>query len=424
MSQWGANGYAQKGYDYRRILAHYYENTNLSRRSPTPVRVLLQANRPSIAFRGAIRAGDRGLAPGSYYTATREGGSVVLKSDSGRRLATYPGLMGVRGGDSLRLLRRSDNGVTDGLYRGSLEIRTAAGPGLNAINVVGSEDYLQGVVPAESPPIWPPAALQAQAVAARSYAFSTSVGGNGFDHYADTRSQMYRGVTAETAATNAAVAATSGEVLTYGGAVITTFFFSTSGGYTENVENVFSGSDPKPWLKGVRDPFDGGSPYHRWGPYQWTRTLLQARLGNLVKGRFRSLRVLQRGVSPRIVKAQVIGTRGRTTVTGSRLRSALDLRDSWLYVRRVSTGAAPAEARTSSGTRDLASIGGTIEPAAGRFVELQQLKSGRWTHVADVPLFRKGENGTYSFHVSKKGSYRVRSGWAKGPVISVAPHRR
>ena len=113
-----------------------------------------------------------------------------------------------------------------------------------AINAVGLEQYLRGVVAAESPSNWPAAALQAQAVAARTYAITTSAGGSlGFDQYADTRSQMYRGVASETPSTNAAVNATAGEVVTYGGKPVVTYFFSTSGGRTENVEESVLGND-------------------------------------------------------------------------------------------------------------------------------------------------------------------------------------
>ena len=95
--------------------------------------------------------------------------------------------------------------------------------------------------PSESPSSWPAAALQAQAVVARSYALASNVNGKGFNQYADTRSQVYRGYLGEAPSTTAAVAATAGQVVTYAGAVATTFFFSTSGGYTENIENAFVG---------------------------------------------------------------------------------------------------------------------------------------------------------------------------------------
>ena len=80
---------------------------------------------------------------------------------------------------------------------------------------------------------------------ARSYALASNVNGKGFNQYADTRSQVYRGYLGETPSTNAAVAATAGQVVTYGGDVATTFFFSTSGGYTENIENAFVGAQPR-----------------------------------------------------------------------------------------------------------------------------------------------------------------------------------
>ena len=96
-------------------------------------------------------------------------------------------------------------------------------------------------------------------------------GADGFTQYADTRSQVYEGVAGETAATDAAVAATRGEVVTYGGRPVATYFFSTSGGQTENVENSFLGAGREPWLKSVDDPYDSASPKHRWGPLRFSR---------------------------------------------------------------------------------------------------------------------------------------------------------
>ena len=125
---------------------------------------------------------------------------------------------------------------------------------------------MRGVVGDESPPSWPLEALKAQAVAARTYALTTMKPTAGFDVYPDTRSQVYGGVAAEEASTDAAVAQTSGEVVTYNGQPVVTYFFSTSGGRTENVENTPLGNEPRPWLKSVDDPYDTMSPRHRWGP--------------------------------------------------------------------------------------------------------------------------------------------------------------
>ena len=98
-------------------------------------------------------------------------------------------------------------------YRGALRVIEGAS-GLDAVNVLALEDYLRGVVPSEVPSSWRPAALEAQAVAARGYALATAQPvGTLFDEYADTRSQAYAGMQAETPQTDAAIAATSGLVL-------------------------------------------------------------------------------------------------------------------------------------------------------------------------------------------------------------------
>jgi stage II sporulation protein D len=423
LSQWGTYGYAQHGFSYRQILAHYFKNTQLGVADPSLVRVLLQPNRSTISFTGATRAGDQKLNEASTYKATRDGANVVLRDPDGKPLRIYAGYLPVSGGSTIRLFGNADNGVRSGLYRGSLAIQTAVGSGLNAINTLPVEQYLLGVVPAESPPIWPAAALQAQAVAARSYALATNKYSGQFDQFADTRSQMYRGFTGETAATNNAVGSTSGQVLTYGGQVVVTYFFSTSGGKTENVENIFSGSSPKPWLRGVNDPYDGASPYHRWGPYTWSRHLIESRLGSFVQGRFKGVDVLERGVSPRIVKARVRGSRGNKIVSGPQLRIRLGLRDSWFSLRRVSMKKRNAEARTSSGERKLTAIYGTVSPVSGRFLLLQRRAGDKWAGVAEVPLEIHRGHATYSFHIARAGLYRVVHGWAPGPVIKVPQAR-
>jgi len=332
MSQYGAYGLAKHGDNYRQILGRYYQNTRLERRTGT-VRVLLQPNRSTISFRGVSKAGNLALKPGTTYRARRSGSQVIL-SDGSRKVATANGLLRVSGSGPVRLFGSADNGLSNGAYRGAIEIRTAGGSGLNAINAVELEDYVKGVIPNESPPSWPASALQAQAVAARSYSLASAVGGRGFNQYADTRSQVYRGASSETRATNAAATRTSGEILTHRGKVAVTYFFSTSGGHTENVENVFLGSDPKPWLKGIEDPYDNASPYHSWGPTRYTSSELRSKLGNLVNGSFRGLQVIKRGSSPRIVKARIIGSRGTTVVTGPQLKARLGLRDTWFSIRK------------------------------------------------------------------------------------------
>src|SRR4029077_6521059 len=126
---------------------------------------------------------------------------------------------------------------------------------LRAINVVPLEQYLYGVVPAEMPNTWLPAALQAQAVAARSYAPRSRKAAAPFDVYADGRSQMYLGVSAEKPAATQAVNETAGEELMYGDQVAMTMFSSSTGGWTQSSADA-CGPPGRPYLVSVKDPYD------------------------------------------------------------------------------------------------------------------------------------------------------------------------
>src|SRR5271165_6318090 len=224
------------------------------------------------------------------------------------------------------------------------------------------ERYVRGVVSAEMPSTWPLAALQAQAVASRTYALTAHAGGSRFDVYADTRSQVYRGVAAETAATNAAVTSTAGQIVTYAGSPAITYFFASSGGMTESMQNSFIGSAPEPWLVGVGDPYASGAAY------DWTVSMsfraAAARLGDLVQGAFRGIEVLTRGVSPRIVSARVLGTRGDALTTGPELAGRLGLQSTWAYFA-VKNGTSLTREPDHSGRPSASAPAGPAPAAAG-----------------------------------------------------------
>ena len=418
MSQYGAYGFAKQGRTYDQILAHYYSGTALGTTDPAAtVRVLIQST-GTASFSGASRAGTRKLNPSRTYQARRRGATQVdLLSAAGRRIATFSSPLQVSGAEGVVAL----GGV--GSYRGVLEIRPDTFGGVNVINAVALEDYIAGVVARESPSSWPAEALKAQAVAARTYAMTTSKAGAGFDHYADTRSQVYGGVAAETESTNAAVAATRGQVVTYDGAPVVTFFFSTSGGRTENVENTNVGAGPKPWLKSVADPFDDVSPKHRWGPIKLTRPVVGAKLSGLVKGRFRGIVVTKRGRSPRIVTADIVGSGGRTKVDGATLRARLGLLDTWAYFTSIATrkakpsptgGVTPGVA---AGPRPHAALVGAVLPAReGAEVQVQRFEDGRWKRVASTAV-RAG--GGYRAAVATAGTYRAVFAGDAGPAIRI-----
>ena len=417
MSQYGAYGYALEGSNYTGILRHYYKGTRLGSSPSRAVRVLLQPDDPYIRVRGATSVGGRPLRPGSTYIARESRGRVLVTTASRRRIGCFSTGVRFSGEDPMRLLGPALNGISDGLYRGEVEIRTE-GAGVTAINVLDMDSYLRGVVPGEMPSTWPLEALKAQAVAARTYALATRKTTGLFDQYADVRSQMYRGVTAESVRSDAAVRGTAGRVLTYGGAPAVTYYFSTSGGHTENVEYSFVGSLAKPWLVGVPDPYDTQSPYHRWTA-RFSVATLDSALG--APGRFRRVKVLQRGVSPRVVRARVIGSAGSRIVTGPQIRAALGLRDTWMTFVRVSStsrGGSRSLRPLAWGARLFSTtVSGRFSPAPRRGVlALERRGGGDWARVSRV---RTSASGRYRLAVERPGVYRVRSGHVAGPPVRV-----
>jgi SpoIID/LytB domain protein len=273
MSQNGSYGYAQHGWSYQQILAHYYTGTSI------------------------------GKAPAN----------AVVKVLVGSRVQAIP-----------------------------------------------LERYVRGVVSAEMPAEWPLAALAAQAIASRTYALTADAGGARFDVYSDTRSQVYLGKAAETARTNSAISDTAGQIVTYAGKPAITYFYASSGGMTENVQDGFPGAEPQPWLQGVQDAYETSKS-------SWKTSLgfatAAARLKGLVKGGFQGIEVLKRGYSPRIVSASVLGSRGKTIVSGPELEARLGLQSTWAYFA-VRTGAGPIQPEPDrSGWK--ASASPTPSPAPG-----------------------------------------------------------
>lgn len=202
------------------------------------------------------------------------------------------------------------------------------------INKLNIEDYLKGVIPSEMPSSFNIEALKSQAVAARTYALSKIKEKNIYDVTATPNSQAYLGLDKETEKTNLAVELTKDEVITYDGKVIEAVYHSTSGGYTENNENVWF-SVPYPYLRGVESPYEENSPH-----YNWTQTFTNYRIQILFKKYFKEkniddigeilgFEVLRRGVSPRVVEIKVIGMYDEIILTGPEFQSILGLKSTW-----------------------------------------------------------------------------------------------
>ncbi|MBC7195525.1 MAG: SpoIID/LytB domain-containing protein, partial [Caldisericia bacterium] len=202
------------------------------------------------------------------------------------------------------------------------------------INKLTIEDYLKGVVPSEMPSSFNIEALKAQAVAARTYALSRIKEKNIYDVTATPSTQAYLGVDKESDKTSQAVEETMNEVITYDGKIIEALYHSTSGGYTENNENVWF-SVPYPYLRGVESPYEDKSPH-----YNWTQTFTNYRIQILFKKYFKQnnlydigeilgFEVIRRGVSPRVVEIKVIGMYDEIILTGTQFQSILGLKSTW-----------------------------------------------------------------------------------------------
>ncbi|MEY3750629.1 MAG: hypothetical protein RLZZ631_26 [Cyanobacteriota bacterium] len=226
-------------------------------------------------------------------------------------------------------------------YRGRLQLRVEAGA-LQVVNHVPLETYLASVVGSEMPASWPLEALQAQAVAARTYALKQRKPAAVFDLQATTASQVYKGVESETPSTRAAVQATRGLVLTYNNALIDAVFHSSSGGgSTESSGDLWS--KQMPYLVSVRD-FDDASPVR-----DWRQPLDQARLRQAFPelGGALGIDVLATTPTGRISQARVLGPSGQLALTGAQLRSRLGLKSTWVRFELAPSATTASNASTA-----------------------------------------------------------------------------
>jgi stage II sporulation protein D len=388
MSQYGAYGYALHGFTYQAILQRYYTGISLGASADRDVRVLLASGQTSVsvtcpaAYQAIVGSATVPLAAGSISTVSWTGSAFQLASGTGVWTASQPVVFQPASGLLVLVNRSGILKAASAPYRGDLTVARLSS-GLCAINTLPVESYLRGVVSLEMSSSWPLEALKAQAVAARTYAVR-SPGSGPYDLYSDTRSQAYGGASRETAATDAAVSGTSGVIATYGGQPIAAFYFSTSGGHTENIENVWAVA-PQPYLKGVEDPYDVLSPYHLWpdNPIRKSATSVTAALGagSLPPGQLQALYVVKRGVSPRVVQALAISDAGATLLSGSTIRTALGLRGAWFNVRAMSIS--PGSATTVAVGQRL-TLSGTTYPAlpSGSVVTLFYYRDGGWSSLA------------------------------------------
>ena len=222
---------------------------------------------------------------------------------------------------SLRISTTDPRGLWLGSrrYRGDLLLLVRSGRIL-AINQLGIETYLPSVVGSEMPAKWPLAALQAQAVAARTYALRQRGRKPDFDVKATVSSQVYKGMESETPSTREAVATTRSLVLVHGGRLINAVFHSSSGGSTEPSGEVWQSQ--LPYLVSVRD-HDQHSPVHRWNQ-RFEAKDLRRRFEET--GGVERLSVLTTSSTGRVRSARIQGPLGSLVLSGRQLRQRLGLK--------------------------------------------------------------------------------------------------
>ncbi len=322
-----------------------------------PVRIALTTSGENVAVGGTatwriynrnstnlVTRGDGGEI---MHVQSRRGQLVALKS-GGAATSRYSGPF---------LVRATTPGsfvIFEGKrYRGELII-TPGDNGLLVVNRLGVESYLRGVVPLEIGDRQPgeEAAVQAQAVAARSYTYihMAEAGNRGFDMYGSVQDQAYGGVSAEQQISDAAVASTSGMVVRYAGRIINTPYSSTCGGSTAAVSEVWWRQPDEPYLQPVSDRIPGTDSYY-CDPsprFKWTatfdksalRTTLEKYLASVTPsseppvsasaaahpislGAINSIRVQDRTRSDRVGSISIQTARGNYVVRGNDVRFVL-----------------------------------------------------------------------------------------------------
>jgi SpoIID/LytB domain protein len=373
LSQWGAFGLASDGWSHQQILTHFYSGTQVVANASLPgkIRVGLTVDEHTIHLKassgpvrlwegdpstgaviGTIASGDTwAVSPGkrgAFKVVDASGATVGGKTWGSRSnpvFATYEDA-GAR-----VFVPEADQIYGSGFTyaHGYLEFNTYPSGGSccleRLILRIPFEQYLLGIGEVSS--TWPMQALESQVDASRTYAayeiqhFGVRSSCN--CHLTDGgNDETYVGWSKESGTGGdrwvTAVQDTSGEVVTYKGALIQAFFTASDGGHTESVQNAWHGGDPRykiPYLRGVCDPGENTSS-NPW--VSWQRSFSAADVTSRLQPYTGSIGTIGgfagdvRGSSGRIITIIVSGANGSSTVTGSQLRAALGLPDDRVWV--------------------------------------------------------------------------------------------
>ena len=306
-------------------------------------------------------------AEGDYQILDGNAGKSLLKMSEGSdaKLTISGNALHINGqkvGSSIITLKPNSSSArvlyNDVAYRGTLRI-IYDGSSIKVINNVSLEDYTKGVLPSEMSPSWNKEALKAQAVAARTFALYSKSrqhsASSGYELCGSSHCQVYSGSGGETDATNQAVDATYGQVMYYNNQIIYAAFHASSGGATENSENVWGSY--MPYLRSVTDD-DSRSPYHNWTA-RFTVAQVEKKLASSGKGvgTLQSLAMVPvssgdsvtgRSSSGRAYGIKFTGSSGNITLTGEQARSTFGLKSAMFNIRTERTAASTAAASKST----------------------------------------------------------------------------
>jgi SpoIID/LytB domain protein len=425
MSQYGAQMAAKAGYNYQQILAFYYPGTTFSSiKSNDVMRVWIRSDndgylnvKPATGLKIKDNKGHAKTLPtGTKYKQWR------IKISSSKRALQYKNASGkwvtyktnLNAKSVWSFYNTTSGKVTAVLpgsvtraYKGKLALRVQGGQKIT-VNTVKTEDYLKSVVPSEVPASWNAEALKAQTVAARSYAVryrANLKSKKAYDICDTSACQAYKGASNEASATNAAVAATAGQVLTYQGHVAWTEFTSSNGGY--------SAAGDHDYLVAQEDPFDLAANQ------VWAIPLTTAQIQKAYPaiGTFQSMSLERDGKGQfggRVTKVTLVGSKGTKTVTGTSFKSTFSLRETMFQ--------ATAGLSTSSGTykawQKLGGSRGTLGIPTASEVAVKSgfdAESGLVAQFANGWLFYSPDTGTQLLTGGLLSKY-ISEGGAGGPL--------
>lgn len=248
---------------------------------------------------------------------------------SAERISSFNGICLSGGGENLLMVSNDvDYGfsgtddtftINGKQYRGCLRF-AVNGTVMTAVNVVDLEEYLYGVIPAEMPASYGEEALKAQTLAARTYAMTklNAHKGSGYELCDTINCQVYKGYSGENNKTNAIVDETEGEIICYNGTPIEAVFSASTGGYTENSENVWN--SVVPYLRAVPEVGE-------YGNNTWTKTLTLSQLDSLLSakgeniGSAQDIVITKISTGGRVQEMKIVGTSGSVTLTKENIRT-------------------------------------------------------------------------------------------------------